>query len=455
MLNKKIILLSLISSSILFGSEIKDINSNTIIIYNDLALINNKGKIKVDSNLSELSIPNVSSNLISDSVSININEANINILEQNYRYDILNFNSILKHNLNKNIYYKEQEYSLLSINNGCVVKNKLTNLISNINCDSLIVKSIPENVISEPSLYWKLNNLNKDIETNFDLSYLSNGFSWNANYVANLQQDKIFLNGWINLNNNSDTNLNDYKLILLAGKPNIVNENIIQPMNMLRAKMMMEDVAFSKPIEEQSFSGYHTYKIPFKVDIPKQSNKQISFFNKTINNFDLEYKIDLSNFETREKLKFDKFVSFYNKNENGLGIPLPSGKIRFYEKDSENINYFIGENKIEDTPKNELINLKIGQDFDSILNVKLLDKVYDNKKQLYKVEYTIKNTSDLDKIYLIKQFNPIYNTEKNKIDIQSTCNNNCSYVFDDIRYLTYKIKLNKNSEYSFQTTLKD
>lgn len=217
----------------------------------------------------------------------------------------------------------------------------------------------------------------------------------------------------------------------------------------------MEDVAFSKPIEEQSFSGYHIYKIPFKVDIPKQSNKQISFFNKTINNFDLEYKIDLSNFETREKLKFDKFISFYNKNENGLGIPLPSGKIRFYEKDSENINYFIGENKIEDTPKNELINLKIGQDFDSILNVKLLDKVYDNKKQLYTVEYTIKNNSNLDKIYLIKQFNPIYNIEKNKIDIQSTCNNNCSYVFDDIRYLTYKIKLNKNAEYSFKTTLKD
>lgn len=455
MLNKKIILLILISSSILFGSEIKDINSNTIIIYNDLALINNKGKIKVDNNLSELSIPNVSSNLISDSVSININEPNINILEQNYRYDILNFNSILKHNLNKNIYYKEQEYSLLSINNGCVVKNKLTNLISNINCDSLIVKSLPENVISEPSLYWKLNNLNKDIETNFDLSYLSNGFSWNSNYVANIQQDKIFLNGWINLNNNSDTNLNDYKLILLAGKPNVVNENIIQPMNMVRAKMMMEDVAFSKPIEEQSFSGYHIYKIPLKVDIPKQSNKQISFFNKTINNFDLEYKIDLSNFETREKLKFDKFISFYNKNENGLGIPLPSGKIRFYEKDSENINYFIGENKIEDTPKNELINLKIGQDFDSILNVKLLDKVYDNKKQLYTVEYTIKNNSDIDKTYLIKQFNPIYNIEKNKIDIQSTCNNNCTYVFDDIRYLTYKIKLNKNAEYSFKTTLKD
>lgn len=451
MLNKKIILISILSSSILIGSEI---NKNSIIIYNNLALINNKGEIKVDGGLSELSIPNVSSNLIPDSVSINIDDKNISILEQNYRYDILNFNSILKHNLNKSVFYKDKENKLLSIHNGCVIKNTLTNLVSNIECSSLTVNNMPDNIISEPSLYWKLNNLGKNIETKFNLSYLSNGFSWTTNYVANIQNDKIYLNGWINLNNNSDTNLNDYKLILLAGKPNVIQDNLVQPLNVMKSRMVAESMSFNE-VKEESFSGYHTYKIPFQVDIPKKSNKQISFINKKIENFDLKYNIELYNFETRDKLKFDKIVSFENKTENGLGIPLPNGKIRFYEKDSENINYFIGENKINDVPKNEIISLNIGQDFDSILDITLLDKIYDNKKQLHKMKYTIKNNSNDNKNYVIKQHNPIYNLEKNRIDIQTDCKINCSFNFEDTRYITYDVNLEKNSEYTFITTLKD
>lgn len=454
---KKSILVSLVSSSILFGSNLEKSNDNTIIIYNDLALVNNKGKIKVDGNVSDLQIPNISSNLITDSVSINFDDKNLSILEQNYKYDIINFDSILNFNLNKEVQFKTENAILLSNNNGCVIKHKLNEKISNVNCNELSLYDMPNDMISVPSLYWKLYNKNKnESNTNFDLSYLSNGFDWNSNYVANIQDKSIYLNGWVNLTNNSDSNLNDYKLILLAGKPNIVKENVRHMQeNMVMSKSMMMDSAAGMEVKEESFAGYHTYKIPFKVDIPKKSTKQISFINKKIDNSNIEYKVDLNYYNNQDKIKFNKFVSFDNKEENGLGIPLPSGKIRFYQKDNENVNYFLGEDKVVDTPIKETLSLKIGQDFDSTLNIKLLEQVHNNNIQLNKVEYTIKNPSKEDKTYIIKQFNPIYNLKKKDIDIDSTCKDICNLKFEDTRYLIYTIKLKKDSEYSFISTLKN
>lgn len=451
---KNIILATLISSSILFGTEIKKIEDKTIIIYNDLALINNKGEVKVDNGISELSIPNISSNLIPDSVSINFNNKNIFIMEQNYKYDILNFDSILKYNLNKSVIYKEQSHDLISINNGCVLKNTLNNLILNVDCNQIQLKNIQDNIISEPNLNWVITNKNKEMDINFDLNYLTNGFSWNSNYVANIKDNNIYLNAWINITNNSDTSLKDYKLILLAGKPNIIQEENVMPRAIMIKSMAMENNIVNE-VKENSFSGYHTYKIPFKVDIPKQSIKQIAFINKKIENYNIEYKVELNNYENKEKIKFDKIVNFVNEEKNGLGIPLPSGKIRFYQEDAEKINYFIGENRIEDTPKNEKLSLKIGKDFDSILEVKLLEQVQNDNKQLHKMEYTIKNNSNENKTYVIKQINPIYNIEKKNIDIDTTCKNKCNYIFENTKYIIYNINLDKNSEFNFITNLKN
>lgn len=455
MFTKKTILLSLFSSCLLFGSNIKEIDNNTIIIYNNLALINNKGEIKVDKDKSELSIPNISTNIIKDSVSISFNNKNINILEQNYKYDIFNFYSILKFNLNKEVLFENNPYTLISSKGDCIIHSNIENTVSKVSCDKLTFKNLPNDILFEPSLNWTLyNKSNSNIDTNFELSYLSNGFNWTSNYVANIKDNKILLNGWINLSNNSDTNLNNYSLILLSGKPNVIEENQIQPRTFNKANVIMENV-YSVGVKEESFSDYHIYKIPFKVNIPKQSSKQISFIDKTIEKFDIEYKIDLHSFNTQEKLKFNKTISFDNDLKNGLGIPLPNGKIRFYEKDKENINYFIGENKIDNTPINENIKLEIGQDFNSILDTKLIEYVHNDKKQLFKIEYTIKNNSNENKTYIIKQFNPISNVEKKNIEINTTCKNNCSYTFENTQYITYKLNIKKGSEFKFTTSLED
>ena len=67
--------------------------------------------------------------------------------------------------------------------------------------------------------------------------------------------------------------------------------------------------------------------------------------------------------EIGQKLKVGVFVDFQNRGE-GLGIPLPKGVIRVYKQDSEGNALFVGEDRIDHTPKNETVRLKLGDAFD-------------------------------------------------------------------------------------------
>jgi hypothetical protein len=73
-----------------------------------------------------------------------------------------------------------------------------------------------------------------------------------------------------------------------------------------------------------------------------------------------------------QKLKVGVFVEFQNKGE-GLGIPLPKGVIRVYKKDAQGNAQFVGEDRIDHTPKNETIRLKLGEAFDITADKKQTD----------------------------------------------------------------------------------
>jgi len=60
------------------------------------------------------------------------------------------------------------------------------------------------------------------------------------------------------------------------------------------------------------------------------------------------------------------YIKFKNSKENGLGIPLPAGIMRFYKEDSDGSLQFVGEDRIEHTPKGEEVKLKIGESFDVV-----------------------------------------------------------------------------------------
>lgn len=175
---------------------------------------------------------------------------------------------------------------------------------------------------------------------NVELSYLSSGLSWKADYVVelNAKDNKLDLIGWVTLNNTSGTSYNNAKLQLVAGDVNVVRNDSghrLEGRAMPAAKMMvMED-----SMQEESLFEYHLYTLNRLTTISNNQTKQVSLLSATqvpvTKEFLLQgntYYYQSSYGNIGQKIKVGVYIEFKNKKKSGLGIPLPKDTVRVYKK---------------------------------------------------------------------------------------------------------------------------
>ena len=78
------------------------------------------------------------------------------------------------------------------------------------------------------------------------------------------------------------------------------------------------------------------------------------------------YVIDDSGYGSVTDKKVAVILEFVNGEDQGLGIALPRGKIRVYKKDVDGSELLVGEDSIDHTPKDETIQLTLGNAFDIV-----------------------------------------------------------------------------------------
>ncbi|MCH1932533.1 hypothetical protein L9G16_20515, partial [Shewanella sp. A25] len=90
---------------------------------------------------------------------------------------------------------------------------------------------------------------------------------------------------------------------------------------------------------------------------------------------------------------------------NGLGVPLPAGRMRFYRSDDQDGNLeFVGENNIDHTPRNEDVSVYTGNAFDLVGERKITNFQYDERAESLKetIEVTVKNRSKEPKEIIVR-----------------------------------------------------
>jgi hypothetical protein len=166
---------------------------------------------------------------------------------------------------------------------------------------------------------------------------------------------------------------------------------------MLMADQMSARVAAEAPqMAQEAFSDYHLYTLGRKTTINNEQTKQVSMLGGTGIPVVKRYIVDGHDFYYRNvqhpgaPIKDDVEVFYQLKNEEkvGLGMPMPAGIVRVYQSDSKGGLQFVGEDRIDHTPKDETLNLKIGNAFDVVCERKQkdFDKIADN---VYEFEYEI------------------------------------------------------------------
>ena len=155
--------------------------------------------------------------------------------------------------------------------------------------------------------------------------------------------------------------------------------------------------------QQESFSEYHLYSLARRTSVEDKETKQISLLEGSglpveklfVVNGQSFYYHNAQNPGAPIKDPVQVLYKFKNEEKAGLGIPLPAGNLRVYQKDSKGGVLFIGEDRIDHTPKDEFVTVKIGNAFDVVAERKQTDyKSISNRVWQMEFEITIRNHKD-------------------------------------------------------------
>jgi hypothetical protein len=360
-------------------STVSDQHSVAVTIYNDnLALVKDARRVKLDREFNQLAWRGVSALMRPETAQLRnlSNSAGFRLQEQNFDFDLLTPQTLLEKYVGRQVEVVKvnpangvetrETATVLSTNNGVVLK--FADRIETGVPGRLAFPSVPDTLRDKPTLVMSLVNPTAG-EQNLELSYLTGGLSWRADYVAELNADDstLDLNGWVTLKNQSGAAYPNAKLQLVAGDLNRVREEQPAPRAMVAMAAKADNAA---EMRQESLFEYHLYTLQRPTTLADNQTKQVALMSATRVPVKKEFLLQGADYyysgqvgEIGQKLKVGVFVDFQNKGE-GLGIPLPKGVIRVYKQDSQGNALFVGEDRIDHTPKNETVRLKLGDAFD-------------------------------------------------------------------------------------------
>jgi hypothetical protein len=332
--------------------------------------------------------------------------AQVSVLEQNYEYDLLDPDKLLRKYIGREVTLmrnrqdggttrqEEVKALLLSYNNGPVWKIG-NEIVTGLGADHIRFPELPDTLYSRPTLIWTVQN-DGAARHRVEASYLAGKLAWNADYVLTVARDDkaADLNGWVTLTNNSGTAFRNAKLQLVAGDLNRVRQ-VFNRLADAAAPAARAQVAQEKMVQE-AFSDYHLYTMGRKTSINNSQTKQVSLLEGTGVPTIKRYVVEGQNYYYHNQMhpgsplkdSVQVFYQFKNEEKTGLGMPMPAGVLRVYQQDSRGGTQFVGEDRIMHTPKDEMLNIKIGNAFDVICerNQTDFEKIASN---VYEFEYEI------------------------------------------------------------------
>jgi hypothetical protein len=372
------------------ASTLADQASVAVTIYNEnLALIKDVRRIDLVAGANRLALREVSGMMRPETALLRSlsHPGALRLLEQNFDFDLLTPAKLLEKYVGREVRIVRthpqtgaesvETATVLSANSGVVLR--IGDRIETGVPGRIVYDGVPPNLRDRPTLVSELTADRPGTQT-VELSYLSGGLSWKADYVAelNASDDALDLNGWVTLTNRSGTSYPNAKLQLVAGDVNRVRDEMSQAVRpMARAALAATPKA---EMAQESLFEYHLYTLQRPTTIQDNQTKQVALLGAStvpvtkelvLQGRDYYYRSSVG--DIGQKMKVGVFVQFENREASRLGMPMPKGIVRVYKKDSAGNAQFVGEDRIDHTPRNETVRLKLGEAFDVTADKKQTD----------------------------------------------------------------------------------
>ncbi len=315
------------------------------------------------------------------------NPGGLSVLEQNYQYNLIGTNSVLDAAVGQRVRIVrdigdrtvgEEGVLISQPNQGRIIRLDDGRVLVNPE-GTIELLTLPEGLLSRPSLLWRLDAARGGTQR-VEARYLTENIGWKADYVAvvNEAETGLDLTGWVTINNQSGATYTDASLQLIAGDVRRVQPQRFREQAMYDVSLEAVQVSRAAP-QEEAFFEYHLYTFPLPTTIAERETKQLEL-------------LSAQEAGTQRRLIFDgagNYFPFYraprpgaggatsemaaavvleveNSEANNMGMPLPSGIVRVYKKDSRGNLQFLGEDQIQHTARNETIRLYVGDAFDVV-----------------------------------------------------------------------------------------
>jgi len=369
----------------------------SVTVYNNnLALVQDERRLDVPAGRTRLEFKDVSASIKPETVALT--SAGLSVVEQNFDYDLLTPAKMMEKAVGHEIQIVRtnpgtgaqttEKALVLSVNDGVVLKigNRIEVLRDDGVPTRVIFSSIPENLRAQPTLSVTVNAATGGPH-DMTLSYLTTGLSWKADYVALFDDkaEKLRLQGWITLTNNSGTSFKDARTQLVAGD---INYSGNEETAWQRRQRMANQSAGTQASGQASVADYYLYPLTERVTVAQAQTKQVGFLDIQDVSAKKIYEFRTDSFASEENPEHAAVaIDFSNK-----GKALPAGTVRVYLRDEAGEPKFAGEDSVDHTPAGSDLSVKIGEAFDGTMQptVTASEKISRSRTR-YTISYLFRN----------------------------------------------------------------
>ncbi len=390
------------------------------------AVVREDRKVNIAHGRGELRITDVAALIDPTTVSFRslTDPVNTRVIDQNFQFDLVSNEKLMQRYIDKPISVivprgnttETIDGTLLSSQGGgFILRNDKTGELTTISSNyGVTLPKLPYGLITRPTLVWNTTS-NTGGEQTARISYQTEGITWWADYNLvftegeNANKGVLDVGAWVSILNQSGATYDDTRLKLVAGQvQRAPRPHEGRNLGFARSEMAM-DAAAAPSFAEKSFFEYHMYTLSEPTTIPENSTKQLELFptargvpcDKVLVYIGQDYTgywygdpMTNQDYGIPTKKDVDVYLRFKNDEKSGLGIPLPSGRVRVSKQDEADGGLeFIGEDVIKHTPRNEEILIRLGQSFDVVGERRQADFNFDsNRKRMDEtVEVEVRN----------------------------------------------------------------
>ena len=361
-------------------SAVSDRESINLTIYNgSSALVHDRRRVTLAPGVNRIAWRDVSANM--DPTSALLDDSGsarrVEVLEQNFNFDLLDPSALLQKYVGRDVIVvhpaafagqrETREPARVLTTNGGIVLQYRDRIETSLR-GYIAYPVSPEHFRDQPTLDLDLQADGGGLRT-LDLSYMTGGLDWHADYVGTLSPDEtqLALTGLVTLSNTSGVRYENARLQLVAGNVRLAPA---PPLGALVKAGTTSDVYSVGSVKEENYFEYHLYTMPRPTTILDKQTKQLTLLTardvparKTLELRGGGEYYENASADLGDRVPVTVYVTFENKGGD-LGIPLPGGTIRLYKNDSNGLSQFVGSDQVEHTPKNQPVRLHLGDSFD-------------------------------------------------------------------------------------------